>query len=85
MSRKDVTDVMVCHAVAEYQAAIRAGRHALYPYQALAAQTGQPEKVCWRAIERADQRGLLEWGVSLRTAWLTEAGQSLLAAKEAGE
>lgn len=49
-----------------------------WPYEALAASTGQPEKVCYRAMERAERRGLIEYGVSLRTGWLTEAGKALL-------
>ena len=49
-----------------------------WPYETLAARTGQPEKVCYRAMERAERRGLIEYGVSLRTGWLTEAGKALL-------
>lgn len=49
-----------------------------FPYEALAASTGQPEKVCYRAMERAEKRGLIEYGVSLRTGWLTDKGKALL-------
>lgn len=51
-----------------------------FPYEALAAQTGQPERVCYRALERAERRGLIEYGVSLRTGWLTDKGRAVLAA-----
>ena len=37
-----------------------------------------PEKVIYAAMEREDNRGFLEWGVSLRTAWLTKAGKAKL-------
>ena len=46
--------------------------------QALASETGEPEKVCYRAMERADRRGLLDYGVSLRTAWLADKGRAVL-------
>ena len=74
MARKDVTDKMVCEAVRDYQLC-----HDAWPYELLAERTGQPEKVCFRAMERADEHGLLEYGVSLRTAWLTDEGKALLA------
>jgi hypothetical protein len=40
--------------------------------------TGQPLKVCYRAMERAHKRGYVEYGVSLRTAWLLPKGLELL-------
>lgn len=49
-----------------------------FPYETLAAETGQPEKVCYRAMQRAERRGLVEYGTSLRTGWLTPAGKTLL-------
>ena len=49
-----------------------------YPYEALSVETGQPEKVCYRAMERACDRGYIEYGVSLRTGWLTKEGKALL-------
>lgn len=75
MSMKDVTDRQVCQAVADFRAA---GLNGPWPYELLAQRTGQPEKVCYRAMERADAHGLLEYGVSLRTAWLTDKGRALL-------
>jgi hypothetical protein len=38
--------------------------------------TGQPEKVVYRAMERAYNRGYIEYGVSMRSGWLTEKGQA---------
>lgn len=37
-----------------------------------------PEKVVMSAMERADDRGYIEWGVSLRSAWPTAKGLALL-------
>jgi hypothetical protein len=94
MATKDISDEQVCRAVQAYQDAMQAlpplltepfglfgvSRHPLppFPYEALAAETGQPEKVCFRATERAERRGLIEYGVSLRTGWLTATGRALL-------
>ena len=38
-----------------------------------------PEKLILRKMEVLDDRGFLEYGVSLRTAWLTDAGKAYLA------
>jgi hypothetical protein len=38
--------------------------------------TGQPEKVVYRAMERAYNRGYIEYGVSMRSGWLTEKGKA---------
>ena len=73
MARKDVTDKMVCDAVLD----AAAQRYSNWPYELLSMRTGEPEKVCFRAMERAFDHGLLEYGVSLRTAWLTESGEEL--------
>lgn len=43
-----------------------------------------PAKVVMRKMERFDARGYLEWGVSLRTGYLTEKGLARLAELEAG-
>jgi len=75
MSTKDVTDAQVCRAVADWWA----NMDGPVTYELLAARTGECEKVCFRAMERAERRGLLEYGVSLRTAWLTEEGKALIA------
>lgn len=79
MARKHVTDRMVCEAYAEYK---RIGRGVgVFPYDILMARTGEPFKVCWRAMERACDRDLIEFGVSLRTGWVTAAGEALLASQ----
>lgn len=75
MATKDISDVQVCRAVKAFR---DRDLDLPWPYEALAEETGQPEKVCYRAMERADRRGYLEYGVSLRTSWLTEEGEQLL-------
>jgi hypothetical protein len=73
MSTKDITDLMVCAAVTAYKT------HGLpFSDERLHLETGQPIKVCERAMERAYRRGLIEYGVSLRSGWLTEEGEALL-------
>jgi hypothetical protein len=46
----------------------------VWPYDILRVWTSQCEKVCYRAMERAESRRLLECGVSLRNGWLTTEG-----------
>lgn len=65
--------------VVEAQARWQANQEGPWAYEILALETGQPEKVCFHCMRRAEARGLLESGVSPRTAWLTETGKSLLA------
>ncbi len=50
----------------------------------LCVLTGQPYKVCLRAAERACKRGLLEYGVSLRTGWLSGDGLASVASNTGG-
>lgn len=92
MSVKDIPDKLVCKAIHIcHEANTKAFEAAPgriwgmgppdktpWPYELLAQWTGQPEKVCYRAMERAEENGLLEYGVSLRTAWLTDKGKALL-------
>lgn len=73
MSMKDVSDFEVCRAYLDAEMLDR------WPYELLVERTGQPEKVCYRACERADDRGLVDYGVSLRSGWLTPRGAALLA------
>lgn len=75
MSMKHITDRQVVEAQARWQS----NQEGPWAYEILALETGQPEKVCFRCMQRAEDRGFLESGVSLRTAWITETGKSLLA------
>lgn len=44
----------------------------------LAESTGQPYKVCLRAMERTVRKGLIDYGVSIKGAWLTKKGRERL-------
>ena len=69
--RSDITDLDVCKA---YQ-----DKHpSLWPYEVLSETTGACEKVCFRAMERACERGYIDYGVSLRSGWLTDKGKRLI-------
>jgi hypothetical protein len=74
MATKDITDLQVLRAQKKW----RKNQTGPWAYEILHAETGQPLKVCYRALERAYQHGLLECGVSLRTAWFTKKGIALL-------
>lgn len=73
MARKNISDIQVLQA---YQRCKGTGE---FPYELLARETGEHWKVCYAAMERADSRGLIDWGVSLRSGWISEKGKRLLA------
>lgn len=72
MKRSDISDLTVIEA---YDAAKILERPVL---DVLMSLTGAPEKVCWRAMERAEERGYLDYGTSLNSAWVTDKGRELL-------
>ena len=72
MSTKDISDRQVCAAYAAMEH-LHETAEVILQYQ-----TGQPEKVCWRAMERACRRDLIDYGTNLRYGWLTEKGRALL-------
>lgn len=74
MATKHISDKQVCEAYKESKEPPE-----LWPYQILQRNTGQSEKVCYRAMERAAKRGLIDYGTSLRSGWLTTEGDELLA------
>ncbi len=74
MARKDITDLQVVDACHRFHSHIDSRA----PYEILQEETKQPYGVCIAAMKRAYNHGLLECGVSLRTAWLTAKGQALL-------
>ena len=76
MATKDISDIQVIKAYLEYKQT----RH--FPYDILYRDTGQPIKVCYRAMERAEKRGYIDYGTSLRTGWVTEKGYGLLKESE---
>ncbi len=72
--RRHISDLMVVKAVDVY-CKDRSGR---FPYEAIAGALGCPEAIAYAACERACDRDLIEYGVSLRTGWLTDKGKELL-------
>lgn len=48
------------------------------PWRQLVKKFNAPEKVVYAAMERDYDKGLLEYGVSLRTAWVTDEGYKWL-------
>lgn len=73
MARKDVTDKMVVEAY------IFCREHGDSALGYLMISTGEPLKVCWRAMERTLSRNYIDFGTSLRTAWVTNEGYAYLA------
>lgn len=76
MATKDISDIQVIKAYLEYKQTMH------FPYNILYRDTGQPIKVCCRAMERAEKRGYINCGVSLVTGWVTEKGYELLKESE---
>lgn len=74
MKRADITDEQVIRACILGHQPGADGMSLDYLVQA----TGAPEKVASAAMERASGRCLIDWGVSLRTAWATPKGKALL-------
>jgi len=72
MATRDITDLQV---VLAYE---KAKSGALFPYEVLQKETGLSFKECNAACARADSRGLIDYGVSLRTGWITEKGRRLI-------
>lgn len=74
VSRKDISDEVVCRAYAwaSHSPGLETAEVVLMNF------TNAPIKVCMAAIERAFDRGLVDCGVSLRTGWLTPKGDECL-------
>lgn len=73
MKTRDITDEQVVAACAE--------AHETFLFDSLTvlmARTDAPIKVAIGAMRRADQRGLIDYGVTLCTAWATDKGRQLL-------
>jgi len=74
MATKDISDIEVIKAQFDYLQ----NRCNGYGYKILSKRTSQCEKVCYYAMMRAHKRGFLEYGTSLKNAWITEKGMKLL-------
>jgi hypothetical protein len=77
----DISDKEVVAACKDYHAALRDGVYGDMGLNLLMERTGAPVKVAYSAMLRAYRRGLINFGVSLRTAWPEEAGLALLEEK----
>jgi hypothetical protein len=79
MATKDITDEMVCRAVAQYCGDQTGCAACILATSYLTGQTGEPSKVVISALERAYRHRLIDYGVSICLPWLTEAGKQLIA------
>ncbi len=73
MKRSDITTKQVLEACHKFHNGDT--RNSL---QILMDETGLPDKICYAAMEREDEKELIDYGVSLRTAWVTKEGYEFL-------
>ena len=74
MARKDISDKQVVECAFDYR---KRSDHKFID-ELLQELTGHPQKVCYAAMQRCESRGYIDYGVSLRTAWVTHEGFKLL-------
>ena len=74
MKRSEISDELVISCCWESKKPM----YGMNSLEMLMNVSGYPEKVCFAAMERAESRGYIESGISLRTAWVTEKGQQLM-------
>lgn len=56
----------------------------VFPFvDAILVEMGYPPKVADAIILRLARRGWIEWGVSMRTGWLTDKGRAIWAEEAA--
>ena len=75
---KRITDKMAVMAQWEWRKKMLAKKPRAQAKETLADATGRSLDACEKALRRAADRGYLDYGVSLRTAWLTDAGLRLI-------
>jgi len=73
--RSDISDAIVCKA---YVAKNNHDHHSFADEELQRMFPEYPIKVIYAAMERADMNGLIEYGVSLRSGWLTDVGHRML-------
>lgn len=73
MKRCDITDEQIVQACVDAHASFVAAAGEL-----LMERAGAPWKVVEAAMRRAEDRGLIDYGTSIWTAWSTEEGRRLL-------
>jgi len=74
MKTNDISDIQVIEACKKYHE----NGQGPFALEILINETEAPEKVALRAMERSNNRGLIDYGVSLRSAWPTEKGIKLI-------
>lgn len=73
MKTSDISDLQVIQAYAEWT------RYRLdCPDEILALKLNAPPKVVYRSMERVAAKGYVDYGVSLRTGWLTDKGKAII-------
>lgn len=77
MAMKDITDKQVLLAYRDAKV-MRENGNMIWPEELLVQRTGQPKKVCYRCMERAEARGLVNRGVSTRSGWITDEGEKVI-------
>lgn len=80
MATRDISDYLVVKAYDEFSR--YEGRWIIpgcpFPYGYLMEWTGLSFKECYGAMMRAEKRGFIEYGTSLKAGWLTDKGKKLL-------
>ena len=82
MATKDISDIQVLAAYQEMNVARDESGLTEHADVILQRMTGEPEKVCLCAMERACSRGLVDYGMWLRRGWITEKGHAMLQEQE---
>lgn len=71
-----ITDYQVCKAYQKFLS--NRMNDTKFAESYLMEMTGKSEKECLAAMVKADDLGLIEYGVTLRTGWLTHKGYNLI-------
>ena len=74
MKRSDITTLSVLKACDKFHKKSKK----LMAIETLINEYSLPKKIIYRAMERDCKNGLIEYGTSLGTAWVTETGYKFL-------
>lgn len=74
VKRKDISTIDVLSACHQFHTT----NETRAPWKILVDTLGAPEKVVYAAMEREADKGLIDYGTSLRTAWVTDEGYKLI-------
>lgn len=74
MKRKDIPTISVLKAYKKMEDTVR-GK---FVDEILMEEFNAPEKLVYSAINRDYDKGFIEFGVSIRSGWLTESGEKYL-------